>query len=106
MALNEAQQLSKLLENSRHVLIVFGPRHDLDTICGALAWKIFLEKQHKQVDVVAENFSINKNLRFLNNVETIKPQLTHLQKFTIKVDVSRAKIDTLSYDIKDNWLSI
>jgi len=29
-----------------------------------------------------------------------------LQKFTIKVDISKTKIDSLSYDIKDDWLYI
>ena len=54
MALNETQQLNKLLETSRHILVVFGPRHDLDAICGALSWKNFLEKQHRERDAFYE----------------------------------------------------
>jgi phosphoesterase RecJ-like protein len=106
MALNETEQLNHLLEQSRHVLLVLSANQNADAVCGAMAWKKFLEKKHKQVDVVADNFVVPKNLRFLKNLEEIQPQLSHLQKFILKVDVSNIKIDTLSYDIKDNWLSI
>ncbi len=106
MALNDIQQLTKILENSHYILIVFEPKYDLDAIGCALAWKIFLEKQYKQVDIVSQNFGATKNLRFLTGYEEIKSEITHLQKFTIKVDVSKSKVDSLSYDIKDGWLSI
>lgn len=106
MALNEIQQLHQLIESSKHVLLVFNSSQNSDAICGALAWKKFLEKQHKQADIVCDNFRAPKNLKFLNDLADIRPEISHLQKFTIKVDVSNIKIDTLSYDIKDNWLSI
>ncbi len=106
MALNEIEQLNHLLENSRHILLVINANQTIDSICGAMAWKKFLEKKHKQVDVVADNFVVPKILRFLKNLEDIQPQISHVQKFILKVDVSNVKIDTLSYDIKDNWLSI
>lgn len=106
MALNDIQQLHKLLEDSKQILLVFGLEKNEDDIASALALKLFLEKQNKQVDVVAENFTVPKNLKFLPKIADIRGELAHLQKLTIKVDVSRAKIETLSYDIKDNWLSI
>ncbi len=106
MALNEIEQLNHLLENSRHILLVINANQTADAICGAMAWKKFLEKKHKQVDVVADNFVVPKNLRFLKDLDEIQPHISHIQKFILKVDVSNVKIDTLSYDIKDNWLSI
>lgn len=106
MSFSEIQQLSRLLETSRHVLVAINSAQNTDSVCGALAWKKFLEKQHKQVDIIADNFVLPKNLRFLKGVEEIQPQISHLQKFILKVDVTNVKIDTLSYDIKDNWLSI
>ena len=102
MALNEIEQLNHLLENSRHILLVINANQTIDSICGAMAWKKFLEKKHKQVDVVADNFVVPKILRFLKNLEDVQPQISHVQKFILKVDVSNVKIDTLSYDIKDN----
>jgi len=106
MALTEIQQLHHLIETSKYVLIVFNPTQNTDAICGALALKKFLEKQHKQADIVSENFTAPHNLRFMKGFENIRGEISHLQKFIIKVDVSNIKMDTLSYDIKDNWLSI
>lgn len=104
--LNTAQQLHKLLEASRHILVVFGAEKNDDAIAGALAFKNFFNKQRKQVDIVSFNFQAPKHLSFLTGLEQIKPGLTHLQKFIIKVDVSKTKLETISYDIKDNWLAI
>lgn len=103
---NNIQQLQKLLETSRHILAVLGDEQNNDAIAGALALKKFFNKQHKQIDLVSNNFQPPKILSFLTGLEQIKPELTHLQKFIIKVDISKNKIETISYDIKDNWLSI
>ncbi len=106
MALNETEQLRHLLEKSGHILLVVNSNQNTDAICAAMAWKKLLEKQRKQVDIIADNFVLPKNLKFLKGLEEIQSQLSHLQKFILKVDISNVKIDTLSYDIKDNWLSI
>ncbi len=106
MALNEIEQLRQAIEKSQHILIVTNANHNTDSVCGGVALKKLLEKHRKQVDIVANGFVVPKNLNFLKGLEGIQPQLSHLQKFILKVDVSNVKIDTLSYDIKDNWLSI
>ena len=106
MSLNEVQQLKHLLESGKHILLVLNSTQNADSICGAVAWKKWLEKQNKQVDIIADNFVLPRNLKFIKGVEEIQAQITHLQKFILKVDVSHVKIDTISYDIKDNWLSI
>ncbi len=106
MSLNEIQQLNQLLEKSKHILVAINHAQSADSVGAAAAWKMFLEKQHKQIDIIADNFVLPKNLKFIKEAEAIKPQISHLQKFILKVDVSKVKIDTISYDIKDNWLSI
>lgn len=106
MALNDIQQLKHLLESGKHILLVLNSSQNTDSICGAVAWKKWLEKQNKQVDIIADNFALPKNLQFIKGAEEIQPQISHLQKFILKVDITNVKIDTLSYDIKDNWLSI
>ncbi|PIT88308.1 MAG: hypothetical protein COU29_00760 [Candidatus Magasanikbacteria bacterium CG10_big_fil_rev_8_21_14_0_10_36_32] len=100
------QQLQKLLETSRHILVVFGAEKNPDAIAGALALKKFFDKQHKQIDLVSTNFKQPSAMSFLPGLEQIKSELTHLQKFIIKVDISKSKIETISYDVKDDWLSI
>jgi len=106
MSLTETQQLEKLFANSKHILLVFGSVNHSDAIASSLALKAYLEKKSKQVDIAASSFVAPKNLRFLAGLEGIKSELAQLKKFIIKVDVSKARLETLSYDIKDNWLSI
>lgn len=106
MALSDLQQIKKLLVDSRHVLIAFAPTDNGDSAAGALALKTFLEKERRQVDIASDNFKVPKKLEFLSGIAEIKSSLNRLQKFIIKVDVSKAPIETLSYDVKDGWLSI
>jgi len=106
MAFDELQQLHRLIEESRHILLTLGAIKSTDSVCAALAFKKFLEKQHKQADIVVDHFQPPKNLLFLKEINEVRPSLHHLQKFIIKIDLSHAKIDTLSYDVKDDWLSI
>lgn len=104
--LNENQQVKQIIESSRHILIVFNNPQNIDSLAGALALANLLTKNNKMVDIVCPNFCVTKNTEFLNGNKSIKSELEHLQKLIIKVDISKAKIESLSYDIKDNWLSI
>lgn len=104
--LDTNEQIIKLIDTSQRILVIFGTEKSDDSIAAALALKTFLEKRKKMVDIASSGFAVPRQLSFLPQVESVKPELSNLQKFTIKVDVSRAKIETLSYDVKDNWLSI
>lgn len=106
MALNETQQIQKILEKSKYILLLFNSKDNGDALSSALAMKIFLEKQHKQADIICPDFTVQKSLNFLPLIQSIKPALSNLQKFIIKVDVSKAKMESLSYDIKDSTLYI
>ncbi len=106
MTLTDYAQLQKLFQDSHHVLITFPYQDNGEAVSTALALKTFLEKQSKQVDIVSDGFVVPKNLNFLQGSDQIKSSLTHLQKFIIKVDISQAKVDSISYDIKDGQLSI
>lgn len=100
------EQVLKLLDSSQRVLVLFGTDKNNDSAAAALALAAFLDKRKKMVDVVSGGFTVPRELAFLPAAETIRTELSNLQKLIIKVDVSKAKIETLSYDIKDNWLSI
>ncbi len=104
--LNTFEQLKKLLENSKSVLIVFATINSEDCATGSLALKKYIKKMGKFSEIVATDFKILKQLGFLEGVEKIKPAITNLQKMIIKVDISRTKLETISYDVKDNTLSI
>jgi len=100
------QQLRKLISDSKQILLVLGVEHSDDDIVSALALKNFLDKQQKQTEIACANFSSPNHLRFLTGLEMIKTHLSNLQKMTIKVDISKSKIESLSYEIKDDCLSI
>lgn len=106
MALNELQQIEQLIRESKYILILANSKSNGDALSSALALKTLLDKQQKQADIVASDFTAPKHLSFLPGLTTIKPTLAHLQKFIIKVDVTNSQVETLSYDIKDNTLSI
>ncbi len=106
MALTDHEQLRVLLQKSNHILLVFGVSEQIDGASSALSLKQWLEKQGKQVDVASPEFNLPKQLKFLPGLNKIQPALAHLQKFIIKVDTSKAEVDTLSYDIQNHTLSI
>lgn len=102
----DIQQLRKLITDSKQILLVLSMEHNDDDIVSALALKNFLDKLPKQTEIACTNFTAPNHLRFLTGLEIIKPHLSGLQKMTIKVDISKAEIESLSYEIKDEWLSI
>lgn len=106
MALNDIEQLNKLLENSKHILLLFGAKDNGDALSAAIALKILFEKQHRQADIACSEFTEQKHLGFLSEISSIKNSLSNLQKFIIKVDVSKNPIESLSYDVKDSTLNI
>ncbi len=105
MALQETQQIERLIAESTYILVLCHTPNT-DAVVSALALQHFFEKYHKQADIVVNDYTTQKQLGFLPNAKKIKPTLEHLQKFIIKVDVAKSPVETLSYDIKDDTLSI
>jgi len=104
--LTEIQQFEQFIKQSKNILICFSDEQSIDNIAASLSLQKILRQEKKQVDIVCEKYLTNKNLRFLEGFDKIKNKISDLQKLIIKVDISKVKIDTLSYDISDNWLSI
>lgn len=106
MAFSDIEQAEKLIEDSKHLLLIFNSQDNGDALASALAMRTFLEKKHREAEVVCNNFKSPKQFNFLPSISTVKPTLTNLQKFIIKVDVSKTAVESLSYDIKDSTLNI
>ncbi|MFA6105415.1 MAG: DHH family phosphoesterase [Patescibacteria group bacterium] len=106
MALNDIEQLKKLIEPSKHILLIFSSKDNGDAVAAALALKNLFEKQHRLADIACSEFVAKKQFSFLPEINSIRSSLTNLQKFIIKVDVSKNPIESLSYDIKDSTLNI
>jgi len=106
MVLDLVEQLKQLLADKKNILIVFPKQSQGDATASSVALALFLEKLGKRVDIVSDNFALPQSLKFLKKTETIKPQLSHLQKFIITLNAQKAGVHDLSYDLKDNKLRL
>ena len=102
----QAQQLDKILEDKKNILITFPKTDKGDAMTSAIALLAFLQKQGKRVDVVCEDIEIPNQLKFIKKTKLIKSTLDHLQKFVITVDTKKTGVHELSYDNKDDKLRI
>ncbi|PIT86291.1 MAG: hypothetical protein COU33_03995 [Candidatus Magasanikbacteria bacterium CG10_big_fil_rev_8_21_14_0_10_43_6] len=106
MSLNQTQQIQKLIEDARHILIVFGKNPKGDAIASASALASFLQQHDKQVEIVSDGFVLPKKFLFMKGAKEIMPKVPHLQKFKITIDVKESGLQELSYDVQDEKLHI
>lgn len=106
MSLTQPQQIHQLLENKKHILIIFRKDGQGDAIASSVALALFLEKLGKRVDIVCDNFQLPKTMKFLKGSDKIKSAFSHLQKFIITIDTKNSGVKELSYDIKDEKLRV
>lgn len=116
MALNEIQQITELLKKSHHILITFKKDYSADAVSSALALYLFLQKisqksskefgGEKLVDIICDNFTLPKNLKFLEKADMISEKINNLQKFIISVNINGNDIDEFSYDLEGEKLNI
>ncbi|MFZ2190171.1 MAG: DHH family phosphoesterase [Candidatus Magasanikiibacteriota bacterium] len=106
MSLTEYEQIKKLLESKKDILITFQPEDTGDAIASSVALALFLESLGKRVDIVSQNFVLPNNLKFLKKSAVIKNNFSHLQKFVITVNTDKTGVHELSYDLKDEKLRI
>jgi len=106
MALPAEKQLLEALKRSDHALLTCRRDWSVDALASALALARIIERGGKRADVVVDGFEPSKAVGFLPSVGAVKPAFQQLQKFIINLDVSRGKIDELSYDIQDDKLRI
>jgi len=106
MALNEIEQIKKVVEKSNHILVVFRKDFSIDALSSALALSLVFKKMGKLSDVICQDFQCPKNLAFLPGNDQVKPQLQNLQKFVIAIDIKNDKVENFSYDITGDQLKI
>jgi len=94
-------QFKETVNRSRFILITFHPTTGGDGAFAALALAEALKKMGKQVEVASDNYQTPLSFNFLEEIKNIRPQLSPLQKFIIKIDISKNQLASLSYDVKD-----
>ncbi|OGH64782.1 MAG: hypothetical protein A2821_01355 [Candidatus Magasanikbacteria bacterium RIFCSPHIGHO2_01_FULL_41_23] len=106
MALNTQEQFKQLVTEKDRILITFRPEANGDTIGSATALARLFERLGKRADIVAPDFKMPSNFRFLVGVDKIKNKIDHLQKFILHIDVANTGIKELSYDVQDKKLRV
>lgn len=100
------QQIKELIQNKENILICLPKNPSTDAVASGLALFLFLEKRQKKPKIVAANFSLPHTHSFLPKSQEIFSDLTALKKFVISLDVSKAEVDELNYDIRDDKLNV
>ncbi|MFH1187961.1 MAG: hypothetical protein V1688_03830 [bacterium] len=104
MAFSTNQQIFEAVEKSKDILITFRKEYNGDNLGGAIALLLFLKKIGKKADIACDGFRIPDGYAFLPQVKNIKSEIDNLRKFIISLDISRTKVDEISYDVKENEL--
>lgn len=102
----EHRQYFDLVAKSEHVLIAIPKEWSIDAVATALALSKALTAQGAHVDVVADGFSVRKDVAFLPGADAVKNEIGRLRKFVIELDASDTKVGELSYDMKGDKLRI
>lgn len=106
MELTPIEQASALLRQSTTPLILLPAEPSSDALAAGLALLVVLEKTGKPVRIVSPNFTLPPGHDFLPRTATIEQRLTSLRDFIVSVDVSRTKLESLSYDLQGDRLNI
>lgn len=106
MESSSAKQTIELLEKSNNIVIALPKEPSTDAVASGLGLFLAMEKLGKKVKVVCNEFNLPPSHQFLAKVKEIHTDLTALRKFIISLDLTRSKVQELSYDITDNKLNV
>jgi len=100
------QQILELIKHGNSVLLCLPENPSTDAIASALALLSVVEKLGKRGKAVCSNFQLPANHSFLPKSEEIFDELSALQKFVITVDLTKTRVEELSYAIDGDKLNI
>lgn len=106
MAFDIPEQIRIMIEEKKHVLLVFGANGGGDEIASTLGLYLFLTSQGKRAEMVSPDFRLPTQYQFLNKSERIGASLSELKTFIMTVDVKETGVQELSYDLVGDKLRI
>lgn len=86
--------------------MVAGRNPSADAVASTLGLLRILEAKGKTAEAAIDGFVPPETLAFLPNMSVIRPALQKLQNFVVSLDVSKTKVDELSYAIRGGMLEI
>lgn len=103
--LTQEQQIFEQIKKASNILVTFKKTWNGDAVASALAMFLFLRKLDKNVELVAEKFSLDKLYSFLPGYTEIKHTLDNLRKFIICLDITNTKVSQIKYQQEENKLN-
>ncbi|HBU28237.1 TPA: hypothetical protein DEB00_03955 [Candidatus Uhrbacteria bacterium] len=106
MALPRHEQTLELMKRAQRPVIVLAQGSGVDGYTTGFACQQILDQLGKTSDIVAADGPAPKTLDFLQIKERVRPTFGQLRKFVVTVDLSKAPLDELSYNVEDHKLQI
>ena len=106
MAISIHQQILEILRRAKRPVIVLPASAGVDGYAGAFALAHVLKGMGMDADLVATDGPAPKTIDFLAGTPTPRGAFPSLQKFLIKLDVSRAPLEELSYAVENGQLTV
>lgn len=106
MSLAPHEQFLHAVKRSERPLLVLRELANPDDFAAAFGLAAILKKLGKVADIVCAGGRSPESLKFLKTAQAIKGDLTDLRALTLHVDVTKAKVETLSYNVVGDELRI
>lgn len=104
MDLTPKQQASEAIRQANNILIITGQHPSVDQVASTIALAAILRKYGKKVSaVISDNLPTQVN--FLEPTK-LDRSLSGLRDFVLKVDVRKAELDKLRYEVENDKLNI
>lgn len=104
MDLTPKQQASEAIRQANNILIITGQHPSVDQVASTIALAAILRKYGKKVSAVISD-SLPAQVNFLEPTK-LDRSLSGLRDFILKVDVRKAELDKLRYEVENDKLNI
>lgn len=106
MSLAPHEQFLHSVKRAERPLIILRELAQADDFAAAFGLTAVLKKLGKTADIVCAGGRAPESLQFLKTFQPIKGDLTNLRALTLHVDVTKAKVEELSYNVVGDELRI
>ncbi|MCI0479495.1 hypothetical protein L0Y59_03040, partial [Candidatus Uhrbacteria bacterium] len=106
MSLTPERQAIEQIRRAQRILVVTREHASLDALASVAACSLFLTKMGKAFDAVVPGFEKGSAPEFLRGLENVTGSVGAMRSARITLDVSRAPIGELMYDVRDGKLEM